>query len=221
MDTVNFVRLARVYQIIKEMLGDIPFQIGGEALLNAIITKQLEEKLYSNAPNGCANDFDDNIVEILVSEVHQQAVFDQIALGKWVSYYGTKYRLNIFEGVIDMVQCARFCEYSPIDLRFVFCSTAALGQTGISQIIWPSVKMRSDNITWYMQNPLSMIASYALFVSRDRRDDLALLYLIDCLIENGMSTTGILSAIKVALPVPLYIDVCTKVCNISNTRNYL
>ena len=221
MDTINFVHLARIYQSIKEMMGDIPYQIGGEALLNSIISNRLEQHLYSETPNKCANDFNDHVVEIMVSKEHYQTVLDQICIGKWVLLHGSPFTINPFENVIDTVQCIELNDQEDIDLRFVFCDTDKIGDYTISQTMFPAVEMRSDNITWFMQNPFSLIISHSLLARRNKKDDLVLLYVVDYLITNGYTAHSIGHTLSQALPVPHLVTVLSKVSEMVNVRNYI
>lgn len=219
MDTIDFVRLARIYQAISEVLGDIPFQISGESLYSAIITKRLEEKLYHNAPNACANDFGD-VVEILTSKEYMHAVFDKIALGGNLSFFGTETKLTVFENVPDVVQRVKLGSDRSLDLRFVFCGHEVQKNVVLSQMAWPGVEMLSGGIPWTMQNPYSILVIHALRHHRNHFDDLAMLYCVDFLLESN-TLSEISHTLKQGLPVSLYIKVFAMVHNLAMLRSYL
>lgn len=219
MDTIDFVRLARIYQAVGEVLGNIPFQIGGESLYSAIITKRLEEKLYLDAPNACANDFGD-VVEILTIKEYMPAVIDKIALGGNLSFFGTETRLTVFENVPDVVQRVKLSSDHSLDLRFVFCGHEVQKDVVLSQMAWPGVEMLSGGIPWAMQNPYSILVTHALRHHRNHFDDLAMLYCVDFLLESS-TLTEISHILKQGLPVPLYIKVFAMVHNIAKMRDYL
>lgn len=217
MDTINFVRLARIYQQLKEMLGDIQFQIGGGALFNALITKQLEKSLYGRTLYGCANDFDD-VVEVLIDKEHQQAVLDLICTGKWVTMSTNAFEFGVFCNVVDKCQPAKLNGDDEVVLHFVFCSTVENNGCSLSQIMFPPVEMCSDKITWYMHNPYSLLVAHSLYAHRTDLDYLAILYIVDYLRNDGITVQRIGTTIKNALPVRQAVQVLAAVSNMNDVR---
>lgn len=220
MDTINFVRLARIYQQLKEMLGDIKFQIGGGALFNALITKKLEKSLYGNTLYGCANDFDD-VVEVLIDKEHHQAVLDLICTGKWVTMSANAFEFDVFCNVVNKCQPAKLNGDDEVVLHFVFCSTVENKGCNLSQTMFPPVEMCSGKITWYMQNPYSLLVTHSLYKHRTDLDDLAILYVVDRLRNDCVTPHFIGTLIKSALPVKHAIQVLAAVSKMNGVRDYV